>query len=221
MTDQKRMRRRSRRARAGSAGVRRRTSRNGDRGQRPPVCLGEPDVCEMFGYSEQDLLGKTIEKVTTRTTMTKMPPRCKSSMRYDSRYRTRKRYIRKDGSVIWGSLTVSPLKADGKNRLHDGAGRRDQRTRSNAGKRGFIKPSPISRCPGYCPRPGDPHPKGPRPSGCRPETGADRQSAHGPPGRPHCVDTRSCRRYNEVETDREMSGAIRNAGEPANAGSFP
>ena len=40
-------------------------------------------------------------------------------------------------------------------------------------------------------------------------------------GRPHCVDTLSCRRYNEVETDREMSGAIRNAREPENAGSFP
>ena len=25
-------------------------------------------------------------------------------------YRTRKRYIRKDGSDIWGSLTVSPLR---------------------------------------------------------------------------------------------------------------
>ena len=173
--------------------------------------------CEMFGYSEQDLLGKTIEKVThpdhNDQDAAEMQKLYAGTI---SRYRTRKRYIRKDGSVIWGSLTVSPLRdRTGKIVSTMGLVEEIADQSKDRGKRGFIKPSPISRCPGYCPRPGDPHPKGPRPSGCRPETGADRQSAHGPPGRPHCVDTLSCRRYNEVETDREMSGAIRNAREPA------
>ena len=67
--------------------------------------------CEMFGYSEQDLLGKTIEKVThpdhNDQDAAEMQKLYAGTI---SRYRTRKRYIRKDGSVIWGSLTVSPLR---------------------------------------------------------------------------------------------------------------
>ena len=67
--------------------------------------------CEMFGYTEQELLGRTIEEFTH-------PDHHKEDARemrklYEGAiplYRTRKRYIRKDGSTFWGSLTVSPLR---------------------------------------------------------------------------------------------------------------
>ncbi|HVP95660.1 PAS domain S-box protein [Methanoregula sp.] len=67
--------------------------------------------CEMFGYTEQELLGRTIEEFTH-------PDHHKDDAREMRRlyegaiplYRTRKRYIRKDGSTFWGSLTVSPLR---------------------------------------------------------------------------------------------------------------
>jgi len=67
--------------------------------------------CEMFGYSEVELFQKTIEDVTwpdhhdnDAAEMQKL---------YEGKitqYRTRKRYIRKDGAAIWASLTVSPLR---------------------------------------------------------------------------------------------------------------
>ena len=66
---------------------------------------------EMFGYSQEELLTKTIEDVTCPDHI----PESTAEMRklYEGkipRYRTQKRYIRKDGTVFWGSLTVSPLK---------------------------------------------------------------------------------------------------------------
>ena len=68
--------------------------------------------CEMFGYSEQDLLGKTIEKVTHPYQYDEDAAEMQKLYAGTiSRYRTRKRYIRKDGSsAIRGSLTVSPLR---------------------------------------------------------------------------------------------------------------
>jgi len=67
--------------------------------------------CEMFGYSEDELRKKTIEDVTHPDNRDEDAAQMQKLYAGKiTRYRTEKRYIRKDGSVCWGSLTVSPLR---------------------------------------------------------------------------------------------------------------
>jgi len=67
--------------------------------------------CEIFGYSEEELRGKTIEDVTCPDHLAiEAVEMQKIYQGKIPRYQTKKRYIKKDGSVIWGSLTVSPLR---------------------------------------------------------------------------------------------------------------
>ena len=68
-------------------------------------------TCEMLGYTEEEMLAKTVGDVTHPDHLEQ--DACGVRDLYEgkiARYRTRKRYIRKDGSVIWTSLTVSPLR---------------------------------------------------------------------------------------------------------------
>jgi PAS domain S-box-containing protein len=67
--------------------------------------------CEMLGFTAEELLAKTFVDVTDTAHVDQDLDEVKNL--YTGRipiYRTEKRYIRKDGTVIWGSLTVSPLK---------------------------------------------------------------------------------------------------------------
>ena len=67
--------------------------------------------CEIFGYTEEDMLGKTIEDVTHPDHLDQDTRGMQDLYAGKiARYHTEKQYIRKDGSVIWGSLTVSPLR---------------------------------------------------------------------------------------------------------------
>ena len=67
--------------------------------------------CEMLGYTAQELLKKTFVNITHPEHVDHDIGEVKKLYAGAiSRYRTEKRYIRKDGSVIWGSLMVSPLR---------------------------------------------------------------------------------------------------------------
>jgi PAS domain S-box-containing protein len=67
--------------------------------------------CEMLGYTEGELLTMTFADVTHPGHVDQDIGEIKKLYAGEiPRYRTEKRYIRKDGSVIWGSLTVSPLR---------------------------------------------------------------------------------------------------------------
>ncbi len=67
--------------------------------------------CEMLGFTAGELLTRTFADITHPDHVDKdMAEIKKLYAGVIARYRTEKRYIRKDGSEIWGSLTVSPLR---------------------------------------------------------------------------------------------------------------
>ncbi len=67
-----------------------------------------PVFCNMLGYTEDELKNLTFKEVSYPDDLKKdLPNILKLQKREISVYRAEKRYIRKDGSIIWGSLTVT------------------------------------------------------------------------------------------------------------------
>ncbi len=70
-------------------------------------------LCLMLGYSEAELLGMTFQQVTHPDDLdANLDYVCAEVTGEIPRYVMEKRYIRKDGSVLWGNLTVSLLRDD-------------------------------------------------------------------------------------------------------------
>ncbi len=68
-------------------------------------------LCEMLGYTEGELRTMTFADVTHPDNVDLDLGEIKKLYAGAiARYRTEKRYIRKNGAVIWGALTVSPLR---------------------------------------------------------------------------------------------------------------
>ncbi len=68
-------------------------------------------LCEMMGYTEQELLTRSFADITHPGHLEQDIAEIEKLYPGEiARYRTEKMYIRKDGSVIWGALTVSPLR---------------------------------------------------------------------------------------------------------------
>jgi PAS domain S-box-containing protein len=66
---------------------------------------------DILGYTAQELLTRTFADITHPDHVIWIWPRSKKLYTGRiARYRTEKRYFRKDGSLSWGSLTVSPLR---------------------------------------------------------------------------------------------------------------
>jgi PAS domain S-box-containing protein len=67
--------------------------------------------CEMLGYTAEELLTRTFADIThpdhVNQDMTEVKKLYAGEI---ARYHTEKQYVRKDGSVIRGSVTVSPLR---------------------------------------------------------------------------------------------------------------
>ncbi|MEN6396787.1 MAG: PAS domain S-box protein, partial [Methanoregula sp.] len=73
--------------------------------------------CEMMGYNAGELRAMTFTDITHPVYRDQNLNEVKKIYTGElTRYRTEKRYIRKDGSELWGSLTVSPL-TDGQGRI--------------------------------------------------------------------------------------------------------
>jgi len=67
--------------------------------------------CDMLGYTTEELLARTFADITHPDFLDQNIAEIKKLYAEEiARYRTEKRYIRKDGSELWGSLTVSPLR---------------------------------------------------------------------------------------------------------------
>jgi PAS domain S-box-containing protein len=68
-------------------------------------------LCEMLGYSAPELMKRTFQDIT-------YPPDLAEDLRQVNRvlkneiggYSMEKRYVRKDGSLVWGLLTVSLIR---------------------------------------------------------------------------------------------------------------
>jgi PAS domain S-box-containing protein len=67
-----------------------------------------PAFCAIMGYTEDELLQFTFKDVSHSADLPKDLANVRKLMNKEiSVYKTEKRYIRKDGQVIWGSLTVA------------------------------------------------------------------------------------------------------------------
>ncbi len=70
-------------------------------------------LCEMLGYSESELLSLRWQQVTEPTELDQDVPAVRRMEAIGAPYVRDKRYVRKDGSKFWASLTVSPLASPG------------------------------------------------------------------------------------------------------------
>ncbi|MGA1978709.1 MAG: PAS domain S-box protein [Bacteroidales bacterium] len=75
------------------------------------IVMANSEFCNMFGYSEDDLQGKTFRNFTHPDHIAGDEL---SILRLVAReipvYHTEKRYIRSDGAIIWGSTTISIIR---------------------------------------------------------------------------------------------------------------
>ena len=74
-----------------------------------------PRFCEMLGYSEKELLGKTIWELTYTDELEENKRLFKRMLNEGKSYQIEKRFIRKDGSHLWANVSVSTIRdLDGK-----------------------------------------------------------------------------------------------------------
>jgi PAS domain S-box-containing protein len=68
-----------------------------------------PAFCKFLGYEEKELVGLTVKDVTHPEDMQVDMPNIQRLIRKEQpTYSTEKRYVRKEGQLVWGSLTVTP-----------------------------------------------------------------------------------------------------------------
>ena len=68
-----------------------------------------PGFCEMLGYSETELLGKTIWELTHTQDLEENQRLFKRMLEQGESYQFEKRFIRKDGSRLWTSVSVTTI----------------------------------------------------------------------------------------------------------------
>lgn len=74
-------------------------------------CQVNPRVCQMLGYSSDELLGRRPREVTLPEDRHIDEELARQIFRGEiPYYQVEKRYLRKDGSVLWGRLTATALK---------------------------------------------------------------------------------------------------------------
>jgi PAS domain S-box-containing protein len=67
-------------------------------------------LCRMLGYTESELLSQTSEQITHATDRIREAPLLAALLRGERKfYEIEKRYIHRDGSSVWVSLTSSPV----------------------------------------------------------------------------------------------------------------
>lgn len=68
-------------------------------------------LCEMLGYTEPELVRKTFQDITYPADLSEDLLQLERTLNNEiSGYSMEKRYIRKDGSLVWGLLTVSLIR---------------------------------------------------------------------------------------------------------------
>jgi PAS domain S-box-containing protein len=71
--------------------------------------------CQMLGYTESELIGKSIADVTHPDDVEENMRLFRRIVRHDKPFELEKRYIRKDGSILWADVSAGGVRgADGK-----------------------------------------------------------------------------------------------------------
>jgi PAS domain S-box-containing protein len=79
------------------------------------IIFANEKFCTMLGYRERELVGKTIFEITHPGDLAESKRLFHGIVRKAEPYQLEKRYCRKDGSILWVSVSASPLRdADGK-----------------------------------------------------------------------------------------------------------
>jgi PAS domain S-box-containing protein len=72
-------------------------------------------LCQMLGYTNSELLGKTIAEITHREDVKENMRRFRRMVRDGKPFELEKRYIKKDGSTLWADVSASAVRGlDGK-----------------------------------------------------------------------------------------------------------
>jgi PAS domain S-box-containing protein len=79
------------------------------------IIFANEKFCSMLGYRERELVGKTIFEITHPGDATESRLLFRRIVTKGEPYQLEKRYLRKDGSALWVSVSASPLRdAEGK-----------------------------------------------------------------------------------------------------------
>lgn len=79
---------------------------------RGQICVANPALTAMLGYTSEELTGKPFWEITVQEDIAKSLIHFQELMAgVRDYYQLEKRYLKKDGAVIWGRLTVSLLGA--------------------------------------------------------------------------------------------------------------
>ncbi|HET6821536.1 MAG TPA: PAS domain S-box protein [Anaerolineales bacterium] len=68
-----------------------------------------PGFCELLGYAEAEVLGKTIWELTYTEDLEENKRLFKRMLKQGESYQYEKRFIRKDGSTLWTSVSVTTI----------------------------------------------------------------------------------------------------------------
>ena len=69
-------------------------------------------LCEMLGYTVAELVGKTIRSITHRYDRAENMKLFQRMLEKGEPYELEERFIRKDGSILWSSVSASPVPDD-------------------------------------------------------------------------------------------------------------
>jgi PAS domain S-box-containing protein len=74
-----------------------------------------PRFCEMLGYSESELIGKTIWELTYQDDLEENRNLYDRLLRQDEAYQIEKRFVRGDGSILWANVSVTMIRDEAGN----------------------------------------------------------------------------------------------------------
>ncbi|HEY6152582.1 MAG TPA: PAS domain S-box protein [Candidatus Udaeobacter sp.] len=74
------------------------------------IVFGNRTLCRMLGYEESELIGKSFAELTHPEDSEENIHLFQRMMRQGKPFEMEKRYVRKDGSVLWGHVSVSPVR---------------------------------------------------------------------------------------------------------------
>jgi len=74
------------------------------------IVFANRTLCKMLGYTESELIGKNVADVTYRDDVKKTMRLFQRMIRLGKPFELEKRYVRKDGSVMWADVSASAVR---------------------------------------------------------------------------------------------------------------